>query len=339
MVKTLDRTINFIKNETLLSVSLVLAIISSLIIKPNKNYLNYINWETIILLLVIMLIVEILKNLTIFEIIIRKLLIKIRNTRKLITLLVLTTLVSSIFITNDVSLIIFVPFSIMTLKKVKKTDLIIITVSLQTLAANIGCMILPIGSPHNIVLYTNYNITFTEFFLILLPYIIISIIFLLTILYFIPKEDITKIKVDKIQINKKNFIKRVLTGVDYYLLLTFIALFILIGNLEHIPTINLLFEKLIIGNELLSGILISQIISNVPTAVLLSSYSNNYQAIIIGINLGGFGTLIASMANLISYKILIKYYGKNKLRYLIIFTLLNVILLVLLWGFNMLITI
>ena len=105
-------------------------------------------------------------------------------------------------------------------------------------------------------------------------------------------------------------------GVDYYLLLTFIALFILIGNLESIPFFNSLFTKWISGNEVIWGILASQVISNVPAAMLLSGFSINYEAIIIGINIGGFGTLIASMANLISYKILVREYGEFKIRYL-----------------------
>ena len=120
-------------------------------------------------------------------------------------------------------------------------------------------------------------------------------------------------------------------GVDYYLLLTFIALFILIGNLQNIPFFNSLFTRSIVGNEVLWGVLASQVISNVPAAMLLSGFSSNYEAIIVGINIGGFGTLIASMANLISFKILVREYDEFKIKYLGIFTLLNVILLILLW--------
>ena len=134
----------------------------------------------------------------------------------------------------------------------------------------------------------------------------------------------------KIEVDGKNFFKRVFLGVDYYLLLTFIALFILIGNLENISFFNLLFKKWIVGNEVLSGVILSQVISNVPAAMLLSGFSANYESIIIGINIGGFGSLIASMANLISYKILIHEHSEFKIKYLIVFTALNVILLVVL---------
>jgi Na+/H+ antiporter NhaD/arsenite permease-like protein len=114
--------------------------------------------------------------------------------------------------------------------------------------------------------------------------------------------------------------------------LTFIALFVLIGNLENIAFFNTIFKNIIIGNEVVCGVIVSQIISNVPAAMLLSGFSNNYEAIIVGINIGGFGTLIASMANLISYNILVREYNESKLRYLLIFSVLNILLLIILLG-------
>jgi len=331
------KLMNFFKKEIVFSISLILAIISCFFVKPSFNYLDYINWDTIILLFVIMVIVEILKNLAIFEILVRKLLVRIGNARELVLILVFICFFSSIFITNDVSLIIFVPFSILALKKVDKTDLIILTVSLQTIAANVGCMVLPIGAPHNIVMYTVSNIPFESFFFLLLPYIVVSLIFLCIVLLFIPTDKIALPKMNKIEFESKNFIKRVFLGVDYFLLLTFIALFILIGNLENIPFFNSLFTRWIVGNEVLWGVIASQVISNVPAAMLLSGFSSNYEAIIVGINLGGFGTLIASMANLISYKILVREFDEFKVKYLVVFTVLNVLLLIILLGVYVLI--
>lgn len=331
MAKLIDKTFDFFKNEIVFSISLILAIVSCFFVQPNVNYLNYINWDTIILLFAIMLIVEVLKNLAIFEMLVRRLLRRIGSTRQIVLVLVFTCFISSIFITNDVSLIIFVPFSILALRKVNRSDLIIFTVSLQTIAANVGCMVLPIGAPHNIVMYTVSKIPFDTFFMILLPYVVVSLIFLTVLLFFVSNEDIVLPEMSRIEVNKKNFIKRVLSGVDYYLLLTFIALFILIGNLENISFFNSLFTRWIAGNEVLWGIFASQVISNVPAAILLSGFSSNYEAIIVGINIGGFGTLIASMANLISYKILIRECGEFKARYLSEFTILNVILLVVLF--------
>lgn len=337
MVQLMDKIINFFKKEIIFSISLILAIISCFFVQPTINYLNYINWDTILLLLVIMIVVEILKNLSVFEILVRKLLTKISNARQLVLVLVFTCFLSSIFITNDVSLIIFVPFSILALKKVNRSDLIILTVCLQTIAANVGCMVLPIGAPHNIVMFAVSHIPFESFFLILLPYILVSMIFLVILLFFIPRDAITLPVMSKITVRTENFLKRVFSGVDYFLLLTFIALFILIGNLENIPFFNSLFRQFITGNEVLWGIVASQVISNVPAAILLSGFSTNYEAIIVGINIGGFGTLIASMANLISFKILVRECDEFKVRYFVIFTVLNVILLVVLVGVNALI--
>ena len=330
----INKFTDFFKREIVFSISLILAVVSCFFAKPS---IGYINWYTIILLFVIMLIVEILKNLAIFERLVRKLLMKVSNTRGLVLVLVFTCFLSSIFITNDVSLIIFVPFSILALKKVERLDLIILTVSLQTIAANVGCMVLPIGAPHNIVMLTVSNIPFGSFFLLLLPYILVSLIFLAVILFFSPNDKITLPKMNKISFERESFLKRAFLGVEYYLLLTFIALFILIGNLQNIPFFNSLFTKSIVANEVMWGVLASQVISNVPAAMLLSGFSSNYEAIIIGINIGGFGTLIASMANLISFKILVREFDEFKIRYLGVFTALNIALLIILLGVYILI--
>jgi Na+/H+ antiporter NhaD/arsenite permease-like protein len=332
MDKLTGKFFDFFKEEIIFSISLILAIISCFFVHPSADYFYYINWDTIMLLLAIMIIVEILKNLAVFEILVRKLLERIGNARELVLVLVFTCFFSSIFITNDVSLIIFVPFAILALRKVGRIDLTILTVSLQTIAANVGCMVLPIGAPHNIVMYTASKIPFESFFLLLLPYVVVSVIFLVICLLFVSRDKMALPEMKKVEFDRNGFLKRVVFGVDYYLLLTFIALFILIGNLENIAFFNLLFKKSIIGNEVLWGIVASQIISNVPAAMLLTGFSTNYEAIIIGINIGGFGTLIASMANLISYKILVREHGEFKIRYLAIFTLLNVILLAVLLG-------
>ena len=128
MAKLIDKTFDFFKNEIVFSISLILAIVSCFFVQPNANYLNYINWDTIILLFAIMLIVEVLKNLAIFEMLVRRLLRRIGSTRQIVLVLVFTCFISSIFITNDVSLIIFVPFTILALRKVDRLDLIILTV-------------------------------------------------------------------------------------------------------------------------------------------------------------------------------------------------------------------
>lgn len=332
----MDRAFDFFRREIIFSTSLILAVISCFFVRPNIGYLDYINWETIILLFVIMLAVEVLKNLVVFEIILRKLLALTANTRTLVFVLVFICFFSSIFITNDVSLIIFVPFALLALRKVGRVDLAILTVALQTVAVNVGCMVLPIGAPHNILMYTLSGISFVSFFLLLLPYMVVSVLFLLVAMLFVPADDIDLPEMGRIGFDGGGFFKRVFLGVDYYLLLTFIALFVLIGNLGNIAFFSSLFTKWICGNEVLCSVLASQVISNVPAAMLLSGFSTNYEAIIVGVNVGGFGTLIASMANLISYKILVREFDEFKIRYLVVFTALNIVLLVVLFGVNVL---
>ena len=327
-----DRLSDFLKEEIIFSVSFILALASCFFVKPSMDYIDYINWETILLLFAIMLVVEILKNLAVFEMLVRRLLAKVNDSRTLVCFLTFTCFFSSIFITNDVSLIVFVPFTILTLRRVGRTDLLIFTVSLETIAANVGCMVLPIGAPHNIVLYTASNIPFDSFFLILLPYIAVSLIMLLALTFIVSPEEINIGTMEKIEPDMKNFLKKVFSGIDYYLLLTFIALFILIGNLECIPFFNTFFKSHIMGNEVFWGVAASQFISNVPAAILLSSFSSNYEAIIIGVNIGGLGTLVASMANLISYRIIQKEFDGIKIRYLVEFTLLNLLFMAVMLG-------
>ena len=152
---------------------------------------------------------------------------------------------------------------------------------------------------------------------------------LLALTFIVSPEEINIGTMEKIEPDMKNFLKKVFSGIDYYLLLTFIALFILIGNLECIPFFNIFFKSHIMGNEVFWGIAASQFISNVPAAMLLSSFSSNYEAIIIGVNIGGLGTLVASMANLISFQ---KEFDGLKIRYLVEFTLLNVLFMAVMIG-------
>ncbi len=328
--------ISFFKKESVFVIACILAIISCFFVKPSYLYFDYINWKTLIILLIMMIIVQFLNVLGIFNLLVFRLLDKVRTTRKLVFILVFLCFFTSIIITNDVSLITFVPFAILALKKANAEDLIIFTVVLQTIAANMGSMLLPIGSPHNIFMYSVSGISFVSFIMLLLPYVIVSFIFLFILCFTVSKREITVPVIDEIDDNiclKNNvggFFKKVFSGVDYFLLLTFVAFFILIGNLQNMPFIYEFFKNLIVGNELVCGILASQIISNVPAGVMLSGFSTNYKAIILGINIGGLGTLIASMANLISYKIFVNDFNNLKWKFIGIFTSWNIILLAIL---------
>lgn len=121
--------------------------------------------------------------------------------------------------------------------------------------------------------------------------------------------------------------------VDYSLLLTFVGFFIFIGNIGRIPAFSQMLQQIVSGHEILAGVAASQVISNVPAALLLSGFTENLSALIIGVNLGGLGTLIASMASLISYKLIAREESQVKGAYFRYFTVANVCFLVVLLVF------
>lgn len=326
----MNRIISFLKKESVFTIIAILAIISCFFVKPSIAYLDYINWKTIILLFVMMVIVQTLNVLGIFNKLVYILLNKVKTTRNLVFVLVFICFFTSILITNDIALITFVPFAIIALKKANAEHLMIYTIVLQTIGANMGSMLLPTGSPHNILAYTVSGVPFYSFMLLLLPYVVISGIFLLILCLIVKSKEINIEIKEEANTSNESFLKRVFYGVDYVLLLTFIAFFIFTGNIENIEAISLIFKNIIVGNELICSILASQVISNVPATMLITGFSTNYEPIIIGINIGGLGTLVASLANLISYKIYVNEYPDSKLKFIKEFSIYNVVLMVIL---------
>lgn len=273
--------------------------------------------------------------------------------------------VFSMVVTNDVSLITFVPFGIAILKMAQMERLIVPQVVLQTVAANLGSMLTPMGNPQNLYLYNQSGIGFGRFCLIMLPYVAASALFLAAAIFFIKNSDFSGVPFTSGIKNRKLLLfyaggfvlcllavfkvlpsvlvavivaisllvldRKILKKVDYALLGTFFAFFIFVGNFARIePVRNFLFSVLNGRVEIVS-VITSQIISNVPAALLLSGFTSQWQSLIIGCNFGGLGTLIASMASLISYKIVIREYPGMKKRYFFFFTFLNVLFLILLF--------
>lgn len=325
--------IKLIKKESVFFIATILAIISCFFAVPS---ISYIDWKTLVILLIMMVIVQFLKAMGIFDLLVGKLLCHVKSVRQLYFILVFSCFFFSILITNDIALLTFVPFCIAALKKIKREDLIILTVTLQSVAANLGCMIQPFGAPHNIYAFSISGLSVFGFIHLLLPYWALAFAVLLIIGFFIPASSISDVGA-AVEVDRRDILKKTLTGVDYFLLLTFIAFFILIGNLQAIPSVSAFFEKIILGKELLCSILASQIISNVPAAMMISGFSDNYSDMIIGINIGGLGTLIASMANLIAYKIFAKEFNDKKGKFLLVFTAINIIFLFVLLGLHFII--
>lgn len=367
---------NFIKNETVLSIAAVLAILSSFFIPPDKQYINYVDFRTLALLFCLMTVVAGFQKTGVFNLLAENLLNKIHSVKGLAFVLVTLCFFFSMLITNDVALIAFVPFSFAVLDKLNgdaKSKNIILIVVMQTVAANLGSMLTPIGNPQNLYLHGISGFSVGEFMMLMLPYTAISFILITVWTLFIKGRHNISIEFsDKTRIQGRGkaavyavmlalclltvarvidyritlIIVIVLTAitdyrlfakVDYSLLLTFTTFFIFIGNMGRIPVFNNYMKSIIDGRECITGILSSQLISNVPATLLLSSFTDNLKPLIIGVNLGGLGTLIASMASLISFKLIGRENKSLRGRYLLYFTVVNIVFLVILVGFYILV--
>lgn len=359
-----QKLMKYIKAEIVLCISAFAAILTMFFVTPSFDYVSYLDFRVLALLFCLMAVVAGFNKTGIFLILSEKLLKKVSGTRSLCFVLVMLCFFTSMWITNDVALITFVPFSILILTMIRRMNYLIKVVVLQTIAANLGSMLTPVGNPQNLFLYSNYNIPFIEFLRITIPYTTASFLLLSLSVLLIPKEPI-ELELSENKKSDKNrsytifmytflflvclasvvrlldyriafiivlfiiliFDRSVLKKVDYTLLLTFVCFFIFVGNIGNIQVIREFLAKLLTQRELPVAIAASQIVSNVPAAVLLSAFTADYKALILGTDLGGLGTLIASLASLISYKFYCRTEGAKPGRYLGIFTIYNVVFL------------
>lgn len=365
---------NWFKKETVLSIAMLLAIVSAFFVHPDKAYIDYIDFRTLAILFCLMAVMAGLQKIGLFSYVAEKLLKKVTNIRGLVFILVMLCFFSSMLITNDVALITFVPFTFIVLKMIfreKAEKLIVPVVVMQTIAANLGSMLTPIGNPQNLYLYGKTSMNFGEFMVFMLPYAAISFFLLLIWNFLFKYEGEKKVTVEigqetsvseyKKQITIYGILfvlclltvahiipyeitlwivlivvgfmdRSVLENVDYSLLLTFVGFFVFIGNMGRVPAFNSLIAQIINGNEILTSVIASQFMSNVPAALLLSGFTNQYELLIVGTNLGGLGTLIASMASLISFKYIGKEYKRLRGKYMVYFTVANILFLIVLMG-------
>ena len=357
---------NLIKNETVFCVSFLLAILSAFFVHPDAAYLTYPDYRTLALLFCLMIIVAGLQSLGIFSMLSQFLLKKVHGIRSLSLVMVLLCFFSSMVITNDVTLITFVPFTILIFRMGGQVRRVLKLIVLETIAANLGSMATPIGNPQNLYLYSVSDLTTAEFAWATLPYAGLSLLLLTAVIIAAKDEPLLEIVVTEPAESPKAgllrsaipffallilcllvvfrllpyqpvlicvmaavlLLKRKLyLSVDYFLLLTFLCFFVFIGNMKRIPEINALLVSAVQGRELLVGILASQIISNVPAAILLSGFSSDFSSLLTGVNLGGLGTLIASLASLISFKFFSREYPDKKGAFLKEFTIWNLVFL------------
>lgn len=366
-----------IRNNPILCISGLLALISCFFVLPDLQYLSYINVRVLAILFGLMLIVAALGHIGTFDVLTNKLLSKVKTYRGISLLMSLLSFFLSMFLTNDVSLVTLVPFAIMVLAPFGKNRKLMFTLIIMTVAANLGSMLTPIGNPQNLYLYDNYKIALPEFLLLMIPYSALSLALIVALTFILVKgsdklpplknTEVKKLSFVKLLIYFALFVLNILTVVgyvhflislgvtvaamlimdrnsfkkaDYNLLATFVFFFILIGNIGRIDAITDALSGLVSSYPVPAAILSSQIISNVPAAMLLSAFTDDGKSLIIGTNLGGLGTLIASMASLITYRFHAKYSKEQKEKtggkqdnYILNFTIINIVMLVILFGF------
>ncbi len=359
--KDMENVKKFIKNEPVLIISFLLAVGSAFIVKPSAEYFSYIDLRTLALLFCLMAVMAGLGRLGAFRIFAEKLLKGVGSVRALALVFGLLCFFSAMLITNDVALITFVPLTVETLKLSDKKEKLIPIVVLETVAANLGSMLTPIGNPQNLYLFSAFKMKPWDFVSAVLPYTVLSLVLVVAFALFAGKEkteNTAKEQSIKMPVSKAAvygvlfavslltvfevipypvtlavtvaavliFDGRTLLKIDYSLLLTFVFLFVFIGNLGNVQVISDFLKKIVVGNEVLAGVAASQVFSNVPAALLLSGFTDNARALLVGVNLGGLGTIIASMASLISFKLAVKENVKTG-RYMLFFTAVNIIFL------------
>jgi len=356
------KLMRFIKKNVVFCVAAVAAIITCFLIPPDREYLSYFDWKTLACLFLTLAVVCALRNIKFFTILARRLVLLSGNLRALFLLLIVITFIGSMIIANDMALITFLPLGYFALTVAKQEKYMAYLFVLQNISANLGGMLTPFGNPQNLYLYSYFNIPTGEFCsIMLLPFLLA--IFLL-VLACLPVKPV-KFVIDETYPERLNMPRTVLYGVlfllsilivfrvipfwlgliiipvilffadrdalkmvDYSLLGTFFFFFIFAGNLARIDAVNAFVSALLEWDTLLVSALSCQVISNVPSAILLSQFTTDYHSLLLGVNIGGTGTLIASLASLITFSEFRTLYPGHGKRYFALFTLINVIFLV-----------
>lgn len=359
-VKKKSSFIEFLKKECVLVIAVTLAILSSFISIPK---ISYIDFKVLILLFNLMVVVAAFKELKVLDSIAIRLLKKCNTYTSISLALVFITFISSMIVTNDVALITFVPLSIVIAKKANINVLKIVI--FQTLAANLGSSFTPMGNPQNLFIYSFYNLNPIDFFKITLPIVILAVLFLVLLVCKDKKINLS-LDLEDVKIDNKRDVylfgglfliillsvfhvidckvtflitiimilllnKKLFSQVDYSLLITFIGFFIFVGNISTMDLVKNFMEGILGSPQstFLSSILSSQVISNVPATMLLSGFTNHFKELLLGVNIGGMGTLIASLASVISYKIYTsEFKNENYMKYFTFYNILGLVIFV-----------
>ena len=366
-----NKILDFCKAQPVLLIAFLAGLLTMFVIPPDTAYLNYCNKTVLIQLFSLMTAVAGLRSVGIFEKMTDFLLGKAGNVRRLGLLFVLICFFSSMLVTNDVALLTFVPLTLLAFREIQDEKSRILTVVLETVASNLGSMLTPVGNPQNLYLYDTYHMTAGTFLKTTLPAGILGLILVTILTTLLPQTPCQSSRTNKADIPKKSAVvygilflfclltvfrivpdwvcliatiltalvldKKLLCKVDYALLATFVCFFVFVGNIARIEAVQQFFSQILTGRELLISALLSQVISNVPAAVMLSGFTQNGTPLLLGVNLGGLGTLIASLASLISYQFYRKADGAKSGAYLLVFSTVNFGMLIILLLLHLLI--
>lgn len=347
----------FIKKNAVMCIAFFAAVATSIIVPPDTQYKGYFDFKTLTCLFCVLAVVCALKNVDFFYILAQRIVNKFKNLRAAVLALVYITFIGSMLIANDMALLTFLPLGYFVLSATGKEKYMAFTFIMQNIAANLGGMLTPFGNPQNLFLYTRFNIATGEFVKIMfLPFVISILIITLCCIIFVKPEKLclsdekAEIKPLRTSIYMLLFAlsiaivfrtipyaaglciipfvlifmdREALLGVDYPLLLTFVFFFIFSGNMARIGAVREFLSWLLQKNTLLISVLSCQFISNVPSAILLSRFTADYKDLLIGVNIGGVGTLIASLASLITFREYIKHNPKKVFYYVGMFSAFN----------------
>lgn len=357
---------HFISKNLVMCIAFVVAVITSVIVPVDRQYIGYFYFKTLTCLFCVLAVVCALKNIKFFYILADKIVRVFKNAKMCVLALVYITFIGSMLIANDMALLTFLPLGYFVLTAASKRKYMAFTFIMQNIAANLGGMLTPFGNPQNLYLYSKYNIPNLEFISIMaLPFLFSIIIITVCCLIFVKSEPL-KLKDEAMLLNKKRtalyltlfalsivivfrvipywvgliiippvllvFDRKALKSVDYGLLFTFVFFFIFAGNMARIDIVRDLFSSLLNKNTLLVSIASCQFISNVPSAILLSQFTENYKDLLVGVNIGGVGTLISSLASLITFREYVKHNPGKTRYYIAIFSAFNFAFLIILTG-------
>ena len=358
--------LGFVKKNAVLCIATFVAVITCFFIPPDSEYLSYFDLKTLTCLFCVLAVVCALRNIRFFTFLARKIVILFKNTRASILALVYITFLGSMLIANDMALLTFLPLGYFVLSTTGKKKYMAFTFIMQNIAANLGGMLTPFGNPQNLYLYTKFNIPTGEFTLTMLPPFLISIALITLCCFLFVKNEPLELESESKPLPVWRTVvygllfalsivivfrvipfqiglvviplvllfldRKALAEVDYGLLLTFVAFFIFSGNMARIEGIKNLLSGLMEKNPLLVSTLSCQAISNVPSAILLSQFTDNYVPLLLGVNIGGCGTLISSLASLITFREYAQRDSAGVKNYLLTFSAFNFAFLLILLG-------